>query len=287
MISHRRSAAVGAGERGRRSFEVMRPEGVGAGPLGSGRFRFSRPCPWRLARAAVMLVHEQPHDDSRHLLDGQHVIDAPAHRIERHRWGLRLIGILNHRHAPRLFNQGQPVCAVGHVAGQDDADCTGAVMLCRCSKERIHGWAEPVLTRTAGKTDVPAVDNQVIIRRCDIHMSVAGHHAIFGRDHCQPGCAIENTGEFAGAVGRRMDDHEDCGRDVLREFVQERTDRADATGRRSDYNDVGRRHAECSHVTTQKTQPLRNKIRDRFRTEERCICPRRSSQLRSRRRNGR
>src|SRR5687768_15834619 len=99
-------------------------------------------------------------------------------------------------------------------------------MLCRCSKERIDGWAEPMLAGTAGKTDVPAVDNQVIIRRCDIDMSVAG------------------------------------------------------TGRRSDYNDVGRRHAECSHVTTQKTPPLRNKIRDRSRTEERCSCPRRSSQLR-------
>ena len=44
--------------------------------------------------------------------------------------------------------------AVSHVAGQDDADRPGAVMLCRCSKERIHGRAEPMLARTVGKTDV-------------------------------------------------------------------------------------------------------------------------------------
>ena len=58
--------------------------------------------------------------------------------------------------------------AVSHMAGQDDADRAGAVVLCRCSKERIDGWTEPMLARSVCKTDVPAVDNQVIIRWCDI-----------------------------------------------------------------------------------------------------------------------
>ena len=267
---------------GRGCLEVMRSQGIGAGALWSRRFRFPRPCPWRFARATVAIVHEQPHDDSGHLFDRQHVVDsAAAHRIQRHRRGLRFIGILNHRHAPRLFNQSQPMGAVGHMAGQDDADRAGAVVLGRCSKERIDGWAETVLARAVGKTDVAAVDNQVIIRWCDIdtvHRVVTMPSS--GVTTVNWVARLRTLRQPAGTVRRRVDHDEDCGRDVLREFVQKRTDRADSAGRRSDDDDVSRRHVECSHVTTQDTTTAKQKIRDRFRTEERCSCPRRSSQLR-------
>ena len=53
--------------------------------------------------------------------------------------------VLNKRDAAGLLNDGQAVCAVGHMTRQDDADCACAELL-RCgSKERIDGWTEAVL----------------------------------------------------------------------------------------------------------------------------------------------
>src|SRR5687767_2017219 len=95
-----------------------------------------------------------------------------------------------------------------------------------------------------------AVDNEVIIRGCDVDVPVAYHHLVLDIDDGEVGGATEHGGQHARSVGRRMNDHEDRRRNRLGEFAQERANRADAAGGRTDHDHVMCRHGECSHTTT-------------------------------------
>src|SRR5687768_7559033 len=95
-----------------------------------------------------------------------------------------------------------------------------------------------------------AVHNKVIIRRCDVDVPVAYDHLLLDADEGEVGGATEHGGQHAGTVGRRMNHHEDRRRNGLGEVAQERANRADATGGRTNHDHLMYRHGECIDTTT-------------------------------------
>jgi len=125
-------------------------------------------------------ICKHAHDDSGHFRHREDVIDFdPPHRIQRHGRHFGFVGILHNRDAARALDEHHAVRAVGHVARHDNTKGAVAEMLHRRPKERIDRRTKAVLARAVGQPHLTAINDQMKIRRCNVHRSRGDRHAVF------------------------------------------------------------------------------------------------------------
>src|SRR5215510_695082 len=178
------------------------------------------------------LLGDQPGDQLGQLVNWQDQLGSSGtdHAVRHPRIG-RLLRILDGDDTTSLGNR---LCAGGAViksAGEDQRYNPGSVGERRAAEERIRRWPVPVLAWTVPKPDLPLLDEQVPVRRCDIDPARL-HRLRVHRMGCWNGAQpVEDLRQDASAAWRDMHDDEDGRLEIGREQTHQPTQRFDAASR--------------------------------------------------------
>jgi hypothetical protein len=175
----------------------------------------------------------------RHLVRRKDIVDEPGcDGGGRHTVIFCCFHILGQHKPAFALDRAQAERALRARAGQDHADGTLALVLCKGTEKEVDGVADAVVCRGLEQMEPVALDGHVPVRGDDVHPVRHDPHALLSLRNLHCGMPLQELRHDALAFGGKVGYQDEGHAAVRRHVAEEQFQRLESAGGRPDTDDV-------------------------------------------------